>query len=264
MRYQVVFKGVADNSAAGIQSFLERFGQAYRMSPDRAKDWIREARGLIYSFDDLAAAEKSKKFLEAMGALAEIKVEGGPGIGEPVTAPAERPCPKCASPVPNGRDDCPVCHIHISKYEKRMAAVPAKKSPSPMPVQKAPSLKIPEAPLMADLDPIQPAPPPSPAQPPAGAGDYQYGIESEGIPLPGVILPEARNSLIYGIVGLFVLLGIVLGPLALYTGIKALEIIKLNPGIKGKPLAIAGIILGSSEIIGLVFGILLARGILFF
>jgi hypothetical protein len=57
------------------------------------------------------------------------------------------------------------------------------------------------------------------------------------------VLKEAKDSLTYAIVGIF-LFGFILCPIALFKGTKALKIIREEPRYEGKGKAIAGIVIG--------------------
>jgi len=62
--------------------------------------------------------------------------------------------------------------------------------------------------------------------------------------LPKGELKEASGALTYSLIGILCF-GFILGPVAIHKGIKALKIIRNEPGYKGKGKAIAGIVIGS-------------------
>jgi hypothetical protein len=64
----------------------------------------------------------------------------------------------------------------------------------------------------------------------------------------------ASEALTYAIIGLF-LAGFILGWVAISKGNKALNIIRNDPGYKGKGLAMAGIIMGILDIIAWIIAI---------
>lgn len=68
-------------------------------------------------------------------------------------------------------------------------------------------------------------------------------------------LKEAKNALIYALVGLLCF-GIILGPIAIYKSIAALNKIKENPQFRGRNKAIAGIIIGILDILGFLIFVL--------
>lgn len=86
--------------------------------------------------------------------------------------------------------------------------------------------------------------------PPQGPGDYGYGQQGGGYappPYGGYPQPRPGNgmaiaSLVCGIIG-FLVLGVILGPLALIFGGVGLS--RANQGASGKGMAIAGIVLGA-------------------
>jgi phage FluMu protein Com len=61
-------------------------------------------------------------------------------------------------------------------------------------------------------------------------------------------LKEASTALTCSIIGIFCF-GIILGPVAVYNGVKALNMIQNDPQYEGRGKAIAGIIIGSIEIL---------------
>jgi Domain of unknown function (DUF4190) len=86
--------------------------------------------------------------------------------------------------------------------------------------------------------------PPPPAAPPPPPEGYQYGTT-------GVARTEGKAiaSLVCGIVG-FIILGVVLGVVAIVLGVRARRVIAASAGaLKGAGLAMAGIVLGVVDII---------------
>ncbi|UCH95799.1 MAG: DUF4190 domain-containing protein [Candidatus Aminicenantes bacterium] len=69
------------------------------------------------------------------------------------------------------------------------------------------------------------------------------------------VLKEAKDSLTYAIVGIFCF-GIILGPVAVFKGIKALNMIQEEPRYEGKGKATAGIIIGGIVTLLYIVGIL--------
>lgn len=126
-KYKVILKGLADDTEPGWKTFRERFADAYRMELGEAKKHLEGKKGVIYNYDDPGQAESGKKFLEGLGAIAHIDVEQevappDPGAAPPLEGTSDsRACPKCGYPVPASQDECPGCHIFISKYEQMMA-----------------------------------------------------------------------------------------------------------------------------------------------
>lgn len=236
-KYKVVFKGLVDKTDIGKQAFLDKFAGAYKISPEEAKDRITRSKGILYQYDDPGAADKAKKFLASIGAEAVIEENQEPPPAPPIedsvasfvgadSKPAAvggvRACPKCGYQVPIKQDECPSCHVFISKYEQMLA-------------RKAQSL----APMSAT---------------PAAGGTMYPGPVAQGntgvSPYVGKITcPEAKQALIYGIVGMFCF-GFVLGILAVVKGIGAISSINENPQYSGKIMAIFGIILGVVDFIG--------------
>ena len=72
---------------------------------------------------------------------------------------------------------------------------------------------------------------------------------------PKGVVKDASSALIFALVGIFCF-GIVLGPIAIFKGIKAINTINFDPNYKGKGRAIAAIILGSLEVLLWVLGII--------
>lgn len=67
---------------------------------------------------------------------------------------------------------------------------------------------------------------------------------------------EAKTALILGIIGVFCF-GVILGPIAIYEGVKARRLIRQNPQLTGKTMATAGLVLGIITTAFWVLGILL-------
>jgi hypothetical protein len=69
-------------------------------------------------------------------------------------------------------------------------------------------------------------------------------------------LKEANDALIYSIIGLFCF-GVILGPIAISKGSKALNIIKNEPGYSGKGKATAGVVIGIIDLVGWLLGLII-------
>ncbi|HUT54937.1 MAG TPA: DUF4190 domain-containing protein [bacterium] len=286
-KYKVVLKGLAEQTAAGKQAFLTKFGAAYKMTPEQAQDRIRRTAGVLYHFPNEDGAEKARLFLASIGGVAEVKVEetaaaaapplaasvplavpapvsGPPSIDETDTQAQEpygdvKRCPKCGFEVPVNEDQCPSCRIYISKYEQmrarkaRVAATAGGAGTADAGYGGPPAIE--EGVAATGLVP----------------GGTMYGADMYGTPGPGTLYegptpqpaaplspyagkgacPEATNALIAGVVGLFVpLFGFLLGLYALVRGVEALGEIRENQQYTGKGMAIAGIVLGIIDVIG--------------
>ena len=59
--------------------------------------------------------------------------------------------------------------------------------------------------------------------------------------------PDAKTALILSLVGLFCF-GFILGPIAILKARSALQMIRMNPGMRGEGLAIAGMVIGIVDI----------------
>ena len=87
--YRVLLRGLKDQSEAGRQEFLRRFGEAYKMSTDQAAQWLRSRKGVVYTVKTPEAAEKAVRYLEGMGGVATVeKTEVGPEPPAPPEVPA--------------------------------------------------------------------------------------------------------------------------------------------------------------------------------
>lgn len=129
--YRVLLRGLKDESEEGRSRFLQRFGEAYKMSADQAAQWLRAKKGVIYTVKTPEAAEKAARYLESLGGIAAVEKIGV----EPAPAPPEVP----AEPA-------------------SIAASPAPPPPAPAPVASTP----PEVPAGDASAPTAPAPPPPP------------------------------------------------------------------------------------------------------
>ncbi len=69
-------------------------------------------------------------------------------------------------------------------------------------------------------------------------------------------IKEANDALIFSIIGLFCF-GVILGPIAIAKGTKALNIIKNEPGYTGKGKATAGVVIGIIDVIAWLVAILM-------
>ncbi|MFH0925297.1 MAG: RDD family protein [bacterium] len=178
VNYYVVLKGLVDNTNIGKLNFIEKFAAAYKLDLDKAKLFLKNKKGIIYTCEDKSTAEKGKAFLEKIGGVVEIitkndesvspktknkpiqtntkkEIEKSESVNEPIAAKKDitedhillkennnsssplitdnneprttnqepkttRFCPSCGYSVPAEVDDCPNCHIIISKYENMM------------------------------------------------------------------------------------------------------------------------------------------------
>jgi ssDNA-binding Zn-finger/Zn-ribbon topoisomerase 1 len=269
-KYRVVLKGLKDKSEAGRQAFLDRFGKAYNMTPEKAQERIKKSGGALYHFADEAGAEKARKFLESIGAVAVVEadepaaakpsapppiqapppIEGPPSIDDSGRGQAAfggvRACPKCGYQVPVKEDECPSCHVFISKYEQMQArkAQAAAAQAAAVPAVAA----SPGGTMYAG-----PAPQPRPGTLYQGPMPQAAAI---GPSSAKVTCPDAKTALIAAIVGLFCF-GFALGAYAVVKGISALDQIKRNPEYSGTVMAYIGIFLGILDFIGWVAGLIL-------
>lgn len=115
----------------------------------------------------------------------------------------------------------------------------------------------------------------APGYAPPGGG-YGFGPPQQGYePRPGYAAPglgaapggfgppnvmgaeckDAQTALIVSIVGFFCC-GVVLGPVAIFLGLKAKNMIRMNPGMQGDQKATAAIAIGSLEIVIFLFYVL--------
>lgn len=74
--------------------------------------------------------------------------------------------------------------------------------------------------------------------------------------IPKGPVKEASEALTYALIGIFCF-GIILGPIAISKGSKALNIINEDPGYEGRGKATAGIIIGIIDIIFFIVAILI-------
>ena len=100
--YKVLLRGLRDNTEQGRAAFLQRFGESYKLSPEQASDWLRARKGVVYTLKTPEAAEKAKRFLESIGALAQIeKTEPEAAPPPPLAvAPPSPPAPSPPAPSP--------------------------------------------------------------------------------------------------------------------------------------------------------------------
>jgi hypothetical protein len=73
---------------------------------------------------------------------------------------------------------------------------------------------------------------------------------------PKTTAPGATQSLVYGIIGLFIC-GVIFGPLAISKSNQAKSSIAMDPTLGGSGLATAGMVLGILDIVGWVIVILM-------
>jgi len=106
--YRVLLRGLKDQSESGRRLFLQRFGEAYKMSPEQAAQWLRTRKGVVYAVKTPEAAEKARRYIESLGGVVEVEKAGaGPADGrtEParleldreLSTPATSPAPPAAA-----------------------------------------------------------------------------------------------------------------------------------------------------------------------
>ncbi len=84
-----------------------------------------------------------------------------------------------------------------------------------------------------------------------GYGAAGFGAPPGGFAPPsttGVECKDAQTALIVSILG-FLGCGIILGPIAIFLGLKARNMIRMNPGMRGDQKATAAIAIGALEIV---------------
>jgi len=149
-RFTVVLKGVVNNTPEGKTEFLNAFAKAYKLTPEKARSFINEKKGRLYTFADKPSADKAKSFLESLGGQAEI-------LDSYVHGP-QAPAVKASGPPPVQTDES-LWARGAAQYDN----MPQKET---MPIRSAgPHEELELAPR-----PAAPAPP-APAYP-AGAGVY--------------------------------------------------------------------------------------------
>lgn len=92
--YRVILTRPLDDTEAGWQAFYSAFGQSYRLTPGQVRELFNRSQGVIYTFDNRDAAEQAVKFLESIGAQAEIveqEVQPAPFPGPAAPGPAVYP-----------------------------------------------------------------------------------------------------------------------------------------------------------------------------
>lgn len=72
-KYNVVFKGVAEDSSEAMSGLIARFSEAYKMTLQEAEERINIAGGVLFTFDDPGEVDKAKKFMEGLGAVVEVR-----------------------------------------------------------------------------------------------------------------------------------------------------------------------------------------------
>jgi len=87
-KFKVVLKG--HDPSIGEQAFVEKFGATYNKSVQQVRDFIKNSNNVIYKFDDRVSADKAKKFLESLGAVAEV-VEEQTAAAPPPPPPSQQP-----------------------------------------------------------------------------------------------------------------------------------------------------------------------------
>ncbi len=76
-------------------------------------------------------------------------------------------------------------------------------------------------------------------------------------PIPNQKCKEANESLIYSIVGILCC-GIILGPVAIWKGVRAKKLIAENPYLTGAGMATAGIVIGIIDTVYFTISIIYA------
>ena len=123
--YKVLLRGLRDNTEQGRAAFLQRFGESYKLSPQQASEWLRARKGVVYTLKTPEAAEKAKRFLESIGALAEIEKsepEAAPPPPPPAVAPPSPPAVVDTGPPPVPEETAAPSAATVPP-EKRAAAV---------------------------------------------------------------------------------------------------------------------------------------------
>jgi hypothetical protein len=283
-KYRVILMGIADSREEGVRAFMGKFAAAYKMTPEQAETWIQKTKSVIYTCDDLTAAEKGKDYLTRLGGIAAIKEAADqppsppPDLlnSKPGLTPVEGPC----SDVPDF-DDGPAdseeplelansspqvgsSYINANP-EKQMHSRPCPKCfrPVSMDQDQCPYCQVYiskyEQMLARRADGLVQAP----AREIATASDGDPGLYNPAVMNRGVSrydavgaavadgtivkCSEASMSLLFSLVGLSCL-GM-LGPVAVYYGFKALGMINRDPRFTGKGQALAGTIIGILETI---------------
>jgi len=72
---------------------------------------------------------------------------------------------------------------------------------------------------------------------------------------PKGVLKDASSALTFALIGIFCF-GIILGPIAIFKGIKAVNTINFDPRYKGKGRAIAAIVIGSFVVLLWIFWVI--------
>ena len=170
-------------------------------------------------------------------------------------------CAQCGKPFCQlclvSHDGAQVCERCKALLHKGVAAAtPPPPSHLPESAIAAPDSAIsatqstPRPPVAAVPAPFPPvATPPVPMPPP---------ISKPGVPRPRPrqACKEADIALTLGIIGLVCCFGILLGPMAIYYGVKAKSLIRQNPELTGEGKAQAAIVLGAIALIMTIFIIL--------
>ena len=140
-------------------------------------------------------------------------------------------CPSCGKEIPDSSVACAACG-----HSFMVTLQPGQQQPAP------PGYGAPPQGYGA---PPGYAPPQEQQQQQQGYPPHPYG----GFPPPsmiGVECKEAQTALIVSIVGFFCC-GVVLGPIAIFLGLKAKTTIAANPGMQGDQKATAAIAIGGLE-----------------
>lgn len=83
-KYNVIFKGVAADSADAMSGLIARFSEAYKMTLQEAEERINRPGGVLFTFDDPGEVDKAKKFMEGLGAVVEVREETLPETPPPL------------------------------------------------------------------------------------------------------------------------------------------------------------------------------------
>jgi predicted Zn finger-like uncharacterized protein len=171
-------------------------------------------------------------------------------------------CPECDRPLNVSEESlgkrvkCPGCSATFTAEE-------APREVKPMGVTEEENLeRIPKSatkPAPRDEDDKEEAPRRRPRR--RREDDEGYADEGVGTLIP-YRNPKALAAYYCGVFGLIPCLGLILGPIALIFGILGLKAVRAKPRMHGTGHAIAGIVLGSLELLGhLIVGVLIAIGI---
>ncbi len=97
-KFKVVLKDY--DPSMGEQGFAEKFGATYNKSVQQVRDFIKKSNNVIYKFDDRESADKAKRFLESLGAVAEVVEEQPAAAPPPPPSQQQQPGPYSPDPGP--------------------------------------------------------------------------------------------------------------------------------------------------------------------